>query len=134
MQRNLAFWDPDVYFETHVSDGADHQYVMELLTTQKDQLDGGLSTFMTGTMVPRLYEWMGNKNMLMCPYFETQGDTPEDGLFGFYDSPRYSTGYNALFDRIGILAESHMLKPYACLLYTSPSPRDRTRSRMPSSA
>ena len=24
--------------------------------------------------------------------------------------------------------------PYACLLYTSPSPRDRTRSRMPSSA
>ena len=24
--------------------------------------------------------------------------------------------------------------PYSCLLYTSPSPRDRTRSRMPSSA
>ena len=26
------------------------------------------------------------------------------------------------------------LNPYNCLLYTSPSPRDRTRSRMPSSA
>ena len=26
------------------------------------------------------------------------------------------------------------LDPYVCLLYTSPSPRDRTRSRMPSSA
>ena len=26
------------------------------------------------------------------------------------------------------------LSPYICLLYTSPSPRDRTRSRMPSSA
>ena len=25
-------------------------------------------------------------------------------------------------------------QPYLCLLYTSPSPRDRTRSRMPSSA
>ena len=25
-------------------------------------------------------------------------------------------------------------REYACLLYTSPSPRDRTRSRMPSSA
>ena len=25
-------------------------------------------------------------------------------------------------------------QPYYCLLYTSPSPRDRTRSRMPSSA
>ena len=27
-----------------------------------------------------------------------------------------------------------MVQPYDCLLYTSPSPRDRTRSRMPSSA
>lgn len=113
MQRALAFWDPDVYFETHVSDGADHQYVMELLTTQKDKLDGGLSALMTSTMMPRLYDWMSGKGIVMCPYFETEGDSPEEGLAGFYDSPRYSTGYNALFDRIGILAESHMLKPYA---------------------
>ena len=28
----------------------------------------------------------------------------------------------------------HQLSNEACLLYTSPSPRDRTRSRMPSSA
>ena len=32
------------------------------------------------------------------------------------------------------LAEAHGGKAYDCLLYTSPSPRDRTRSRMPSSA
>lgn len=113
MAEALDIMDPDVYFETHVSDGADHQYVMELLTTQKDKLDGGLSAFMTNTMIPRLYEWMGAKNMLMCPYFETENETPEEGLVAFYDSPRYSTGYNALFDRVGILAESHMLKPYA---------------------
>ena len=37
----------------------------------------------------------------------------------FYDNPG-----SKLFDRICKL----------CLLYTSPSPRDRTRSRMPSSA
>mgnify|MGYP003380640732 CR=1 FL=1 len=30
--------------------------------------------------------------------------------------------------------ESGQLEITACLLYTSPSPRDRTRSRMPSSA
>ena len=29
---------------------------------------------------------------------------------------------------------SHTVKDILCLLYTSPSPRDRTRSRMPSSA
>src|SRR5665811_1231786 len=37
----------------------------------------------------------------------------------------------ALVDRGGIAA---VLAADACLLYTSPSPRDRTRSRMPSSA
>ena len=31
-------------------------------------------------------------------------------------------------------ADSKLVLPYRCLLYTSPSPRDRTRSRMPSSA
>ena len=32
------------------------------------------------------------------------------------------------------LAQVNSLAAKACLLYTSPSPRDRTRSRMPSSA
>ena len=32
------------------------------------------------------------------------------------------------------ITEEHFKGLYACLLYTSPSPRDRTRSRMPSSA
>ena len=30
--------------------------------------------------------------------------------------------------------DSHCDQAFDCLLYTSPSPRDRTRSRMPSSA
>ena len=33
-----------------------------------------------------------------------------------------------------IFQSSMMAQYYICLLYTSPSPRDRTRSRMPSSA
>ena len=34
----------------------------------------------------------------------------------------------------GIIKGSSLTLDYNCLLYTSPSPRDRTRSRMPSSA
>ena len=41
----------------------------------------------------------------------------------------------AFFTGLGlIILGVGMLKPNICLLYTSPSPRDRTRSRMPSSA
>ncbi len=108
----LAQWDPDIYFETHVSDGADHQYSMALLATQKDKLAPSLAHYMEDVLVPGQYSWMASKDLAMCPYFETIGRTPEEGLRGFYDSPRYSTGYNALFDRIGIVSESHMLKPY----------------------
>ena len=45
------------------------------------------------------------------------------------------------FDTVGKQVQDHLLIPsrpvtlfVSCLLYTSPSPRDRTRSRMPSSA
>ena len=44
--------------------------------------------------------------------------------------------YQARLNRLGISTEfvCEVSDSYTCLLYTSPSPRDRTRSRMPSSA
>ena len=42
------------------------------------------------------------------------------------------TGFG--FPGIGMSAAMFGFGVFACLLYTSPSPRDRTRSRMPSSA
>ena len=39
------------------------------------------------------------------------------------------------FDAIGVMRErTPLTKSIICLLYTSPSPRDRQKSRMPSSA
>ena len=45
-------------------------------------------------------------------------------------------GYRELWhqDFFGVLDEDINALAFICLLYTSPSPRDRTRSRMPSSA
>ncbi|MBK9513916.1 MAG: hypothetical protein IPO05_09900 [Flavobacteriales bacterium] len=109
----LRTWDPDLYFETHVSNGADHQYVMELLTSHPDRLDPALRSYLSTTLKPALHAWMDRRGQLMGPYFETRGQTPEQGLEGFLDGPRYSSGHAALHHRIGILSETHMLKPYA---------------------
>ena len=43
------------------------------------------------------------------------------------------TGCN-IYGKAEFLNPGGSVKDRACLLYTSPSPRDRTRSRMPSSA
>ncbi|MBK7481529.1 MAG: hypothetical protein IPI72_02125 [Flavobacteriales bacterium] len=111
--RALTAWDPDVYFETHVTNGADHQYVMELLMTHPDKVDDAMSTYMRNVLTPRLHAWMKARKILMGPYFETVKHTPEEGLTGFMDGPRYSTGYNALRGRVALISEAHMLKPYA---------------------
>ena len=64
--------------------------------------------------------------------YQTETDTFVDGYNYFMD------GYNAttpiaLLDE-GTYFYNYSLQTHHCLLYTSPSPRDRTRSRMPSSA
>ena len=50
-------------------------------------------------------------------------------------SKSWSDGYGLFLEGESDLVLSYTTSPaYHCLLYTSPSPRDRTRSRMPSSA
>ena len=56
-------------------------------------------------------------------------------------SKSIDNGYYEDLGKIGIMEESTLeiikitcIPHEGCLLYTSPSPRDRTRSRMPSSA
>ena len=44
---------------------------------------------------------------------------------------QHEFGKLTIRERIDEIADDHS---FHCLLYTSPSPRDRTRSRMPSSA
>ena len=45
------------------------------------------------------------------------------------------SGFNLGHVRLSIMDTSYeSIQPYTCLLYTSPSPRDRQKSRMPASA
>ena len=105
-------WQPEIFVDTHTSNGADYQYVMTLIPTQKDKLNPILSGYLTQTLVPDLYTGMAKMGYPMIPYVNSIGETPETGITGFIDPPRYSTGYTTLHNTIGFMPETHMLKSY----------------------
>ncbi len=105
-------WDPDVFVDTHVSNGADYQYVMTLIATQHSKLTAPLGEYLKNKMLPALYSQMDKAGFPMCPYVNEIDKIPDNGITGFLDLPRYSTGYAALFNTIGFMPETHMLKPY----------------------
>ena len=104
---------PHVLIDTHVSNGSDYPYTMTLITTQTDKLGGILGKYLKEKMEPLLFSSMKNCGQEMCPYVNTMGRTPESGLIDFLETPRFATGYAALFNTIGFTTETHMLKPYA---------------------
>lgn len=104
-------WQPHVMIDNHTSNGADYQYVMTLIATQKDKLDPTLGQLMTSQMLPFLYQNMKERNWEMTPYVYAR-ETPDEGIAGFLDYARYSSGYAALHHTISFMPETHMLKPY----------------------
>jgi len=107
-------WQPDVFLDNHVSNGADYQYTMTLIPTQKDKLHPVLSQYLTGQLLPALYQGMEQKQWPLTPYVDFQGRTPDArGLIAFLETPRYSTGYAALFNTLSFMTETHMLKAFA---------------------
>ncbi|MGG8496607.1 M14 family zinc carboxypeptidase [Tenacibaculum sp. TC6] len=104
--------NPDVFIDNHVSNGADYQYAITHLFTQHNKLGGTLGNFLEHTMRPYIENSLAQKNIPITPYVNVWGTTPEAGWSQFFDSPRYSTGYTSLFNTLGFMVETHMLKPY----------------------
>ena len=107
------YLDPEIQVDNHVSDGADYQATMTLITTQYDKLGGELGLFLKNTFEPSLFADMKGKGWDMIPYVNFETGNPEKGMEQFYDPPRYSSGYAALFQTISFMPETHMLKPFA---------------------
>ncbi|MBV9962028.1 MAG: M14 family metallopeptidase, partial [Parafilimonas sp.] len=105
--------NPDIFIDNHVSDGADYQHTMTMLTTQHNKLEGPIADFLHDVFEPALYKSMEQKNWQMCPYVNFEESSLKNGWDAFYDPPRYSSGYASLFETIAFVPETHMLKPYA---------------------
>jgi hypothetical protein len=130
-------WKPDLFMDTHTSNGADYQHIMTLIDTQNDKLQAALQP-LGKSYTASLYARMKASGYDMVPYVNGFRGAPENGIVSFLESPRYSTGYAALHHVVGYMPETHMWKSYPervhatyTLLkhFISPSPEQITQIR-----
>ena len=103
----------DVFIDNHVSNGADYQYKLTYIMTQHNKLGTVLGDFLNTEMMPALVKDLQKKDIESTPYVNAFQDTPDKGFGQFFESPRFATGYTSLFNTIGFVVETHMLKKYA---------------------
>jgi hypothetical protein len=106
--RIFHWLKPQIFVDTHTSNGADYQYTMTLLTTRKERLDPHLSQFLAHDLEPYIYANFDS----LTPYVNVFGASPDSGIKAFNDMTRFSTGYASLFNCIGFTTEAHMWKPF----------------------
>ena len=111
-QQIFQHFKPIYFIDNHVSNGADYQYLFTYISTNKERLGKNLGTYFNEKMQPEILQTLEKKGILTTPYVNIHGDSPDEGFPAFMDSPRYATGYTTLFDTMGTVAETHMLKPY----------------------
>jgi hypothetical protein len=118
-EQILNTWQPEVFVDNHTSDGADYQYVMTLIETQKDKQNPILADYTSHTLSPELYRRMKLDGYEMTPYVEEINGIPDSGIMAYTETPRYSTGYAVLHNVISYITETHMLKTFDKRVYST---------------
>ncbi len=104
--------NPDVFLDNHVSNGADYQYTFTCIATQHERLGTTLGNYFTSEFFPDIVKSMNQKKIDVVPYVNVHSTTPDQGFEQFTDTPRYATGYSTLFNTLGFVPETHMLKSF----------------------
>ncbi len=108
----LRALSPDVFIDTHTTNGADYQYDLTVIATQPEKLGPILGPFMRDKFLPALYKGVEAAGHPVSPYVYSNGVPQEAGIRPFIESPRYSSGYAALHHSLAFITEAHMLKPF----------------------
>ena len=103
---------PDIFIDTHVSNGADYQYTLTHLFTQHNKLGDKIGAYLHHEFKPAIEASLSEDGWDITPFVNVHNEVPENGFSQFMDHPRYSTGYTTLWGTLGMMLETHMLKPY----------------------
>jgi Zinc carboxypeptidase len=108
----LRNWDPDIFVDTHTSNGADYPYTITLINSHTQRHEPSQARFLDSTLLPLLFEGMRHSPYMMSPYVWSFKQSPEQGIIAFMDYPRYTSGYVSLFNTFAFTVETHMFKDF----------------------
>ena len=106
-------WDPDIFLDTHTTNGSDHQYSVTLIAPQPDMFPPTQEKFLREKMIPELFSKMKQGEYELIPYVSWMYRDPKLGIKMTQESARYSSGFASLFNSYGMMTENHIYKPYA---------------------
>ncbi len=111
--RIFQAWNPDLFLDTHTTNGSDHQHAITLIQPPPDLFPPAMGDFITSRLVPFLYEEMARGAYGLIPYVDWYYEDARGGIRGGQESPRYSSGYAARFHSYGMMTENLIYKPFA---------------------
>jgi len=109
----LHRWNPHLHVDLHVTNGADHGWVLTWSTTGTPQLDPAPAAWL-GEHLPRALAATEEAGWPTGPYVNlVDWENPAAGIDSWVGGPRYSTGYLTLRNRPSVLVEMNAHVPYA---------------------
>jgi hypothetical protein len=108
----FQYWNPDLFLDTHTTNGSDHQYAITLIPPQPDLFPPAMEKTITGRLLPALYGEMKKGDYELIPYVDWFYEDVRSGIRGGQESPRFSSGYAARFHSYGMMTENLIYKPF----------------------
>lgn len=110
--RIFQEWNPDVFLDTHTTNGSDHQYSITWVTPFPDIFPPTQEDFLRSKMIPEIFAEMDRQEYKLIPYVNWIFHDPLAGIQMFPDAPRYSSGYASMFNSYGMMTENHVYKHF----------------------
>jgi len=108
----FAEWNPDVFLDTHTTNGSDHQYSITLISPSAARFPKVLQNYIQDDFIPSLYSEMKKGEYELIPYVDYIYDDPRKGMSLFQGSPRFSNEFATMFNCIGMVTENQIYKAF----------------------
>ena len=106
-------WNPDLFVDCHVTDGADFRYNITYQYEHHQGVAASILKWEREAIDRRAVAAAEKEGNLLSLYLEFRDNRDlTKGVSDFSGTPRFSTAYTAIRNRPGLLIETHMLKDY----------------------